>query len=159
MLMASRSTAQDAFSILLCAFLVLFLVLPHPCPAQKPAASPPGIPETKIAVIQKELAEAGEATSSLRKRRAYKNVARNGEDLFEDSPAAPNRWRVLGIVLQARKHLIGLDNSDRNREALFATCAQLAQAPDEQAELRLEADLLLSEKARTRKSELVHGRS
>ena len=110
MLMASRSTAQDAFSILLCAFLVLFLVLPHPCPAQDPAASPPGIPETKIAVIQKELGEAGEATSSLRKRRAYKSVARDGEDLLEDSPAAPNRFRVLGIVFQAQKRLISQIN-------------------------------------------------
>ena len=138
---------RDAFSILLCVCLTLFLVLPHPCPAQEAAAPPPGISENKIAVIQKELAEAGEATSSARKRRAYKSVARDGEDLLEASPAAPNRFRVLEIVFQAQKRLIGLDNSDRNREALFETCAKLAQAPDEQAELRLEADLLLSEKS------------
>jgi hypothetical protein len=146
MLKASRLTAPDAFSIL-CACLALFLVLPHPCPAQERAAPSPGIPETKIADIQKELAEAGEASSSLRKLRAYKSVARDGEDLLEDSPAAPNRFRVLEIVFQAQKRLIGLENSDRNREALFETCAKLAQAPDEQAELRLEADLLLSEKS------------
>ena len=159
MLKASKSAAQNAFSMLLCACLVLFLVLPHPCPAQEPAAPSPGISETKIAVIQKELAEAGKATSSLRKLRAYKNVARDGEDLLEDSPAAPNRFRVLEIVFQARKRLIGLDNSDRNREELFETCAQLAQAPDEQAELRLEADLLLSEKSLSLKGADVEERS
>jgi len=150
---------QNAFSIVLCVCLVLFLVLPHPCPAQEPAAPSPGIPVSKITALQKELAEAGEASSSLRKRRAYKNVARNGEDLIEDSPAAPNRFRVLGIVFQARKRLIGLDNSDRNREALFATCAQLAQAPDEQAELRLEADLLLSERSLSLKGADVQERT
>ena len=145
--------------MLLCACLILFLVLPHPCPAQEPAAPSPGIPETKITALKKELAEAGGATSSLRKLRAYKNVARDGEDLLEDSPAAPNRFRVLEIVFQARKRLIGLDNSDRNREELFETCAQLAQAPDEQAELRLEADLLLSEKSLSLKGADVEERS
>ena len=145
--------------MLLCACLILFLVLPHPCPAQEPAAPSPGIPETKITALKKELAEAGGATSSLRKLRAYKNVARDGEDLLEDSPAAPNRFRVLEIVFQARKRLIGLDNSDRNREELFETCAQLAQAPDEQAELRLEADLLLLEKSLSLKGADVEERS
>ena len=145
--------------MLLCACLILFLVLPHPCPAQEPAAPSPGIPETKITALKKELAEADGATSSLRKLRAYKNVARDGEDFLEDSPAAPNRFRVLEIVFQARKRLIGLDNSDRNREELFETCAQLAQAPDEQAELRLEADLLLSEKSLSLKGADVEERS
>ena len=145
--------------MLLCACLILFLVLPHPCPAQEPAAPSPGIPETKITALKKELAEAGGATSSLRKLRAYKNVARDGEDLLEDFPAGPNRFRVLEIVFQARKRLIGLDNSDRNREELFETCAQLAQAPDEQAELRLEADLLLSEKSLSLKGADVEERS
>ena len=159
MLRAPRSSAQDLFNMLLCACLILFLVLPHPCPAQEPAAPSPGIPETKITALKKELAEADGATSSLRKLRAYKNVARDGEDLLEDSPAAPNRFRVLEIVFQARKRLIGLDNSDRNREELFETCAQLAQAPDEQAELRLEADLLLSEKSLSLKGADVEERS
>ena len=159
MLRAPRSSAQDLFNMLLCACLILFLVLPHPCPAQEPAAPSPGIPETKITALKKELAEADGATSSLRKLRAYKNVARDGEDLLEDSPAAPNRFRVLEIVFQARKRLIGLDNSDRNREELFETCAQLAQAPDEQAELRLEADLLLLEKSLSLKGADVEERS
>jgi len=105
------------------------------------------------------LADAGVATSSARKRRAYKNVARDGEDVLETSPAAPNRWRVLEIVFQARKRLFDLENSDRNREALLEACAKLAQAPDEQAGLRLEADLLLSEKSLSLKSADVQERT
>jgi tetratricopeptide (TPR) repeat protein len=173
----SWAVFRDAFSILRCVCLALFHVLfsiprsacsvclalllawSHACPAAEPAATPSGIPETKIAALQTELAEAGAATSTLRKRRAYKSVARNGEGLLETSLATANRWRVLGIVFQARTRLLGLDNSDRNREALLETCAKLAEAPDEHAELRLEADLLLSEMALSTKGADVQERT
>jgi hypothetical protein len=129
------------------ACLAVLLTSCLPCVAQQTTTSPSVLTEPRIDTLQKELNDAGVATSTVRKRRAYKNVARHGEDLLETSLAAPNRWRVLGIMFQAQKRLLGLDNSDRNREALLETCAKLAEAPDEQAELRLEADLLLSEKA------------
>ena len=106
-----------------------------------------GIPERDIAALEKEITEAGEVASSSRKRRAYKGVVRDAEDLLEASPAAPNRYRVLDIVFQSQKRLLAMDNSDENRDSLLATCAKLAGAPDEVADLRLEADLLLSEKA------------
>ena len=105
-----------------------------------------GIDPGKISALQKEFAEAGEASSSIRKRRAFKSLARDGEKLIEASPAAPNRWRVLEIIFQSQKSLLALENSDRNREALFATSNQLAGAPDEFADLRLEAEMLLSER-------------
>lgn len=130
-----------------CTCLALLLAWAHPCLAQEPAASPPGIPEAKIAALQKDLAEAGTATSSVRKRRAYKNISRDGEKLLEAAPAASNRWQVLGIMLDSCKALFGMENSSSNREALLEICARLAEAPDEHAELRLEADLLISEKA------------
>ncbi|MFZ9938653.1 MAG: hypothetical protein ACO3JG_16575, partial [Luteolibacter sp.] len=79
------------------------------------------------------------------KRRACKGVIRDGETLIETSPADPSRYRVLGIVLRARQQLFGLENDDRNRELLLETCRELSKAPDEHAEMRLEADLLLSE--------------
>jgi hypothetical protein len=63
------------------------------------------IPEKEIVALQKELAEAGEASASIRKRRAYKNVVRDGKDLLGASPTAPNRWRVLEIVFQSQKQL------------------------------------------------------
>ncbi|MFM1558882.1 MAG: TlpA family protein disulfide reductase [Roseibacillus sp.] len=111
-----------------------------------PAASPSGIPEKEIAALQKELAEAGEGSSTSRKRRAYKSVVRDGYALLKVSPEAPERWRVLDIVFQSQKRLLILENSGSNREAILETCGKLAEAPDEVADLRLEADLLLSER-------------
>ncbi|MDA8976662.1 hypothetical protein N9F70_00255 [bacterium] len=100
----------------------------------------------EIFALQKGLIEAGGASSSTRKRRAYKNVVRDGEDLLEKSPEAASRFRVLEIIFQSQKRLLVLENSDRNREALFATSRKLVEAPDELADLRLEADMLLAER-------------
>ena len=105
-----------------------------------------GIPLKKITALQEELAEVGKASSSIRKRRACKGVIRDGEAILKASPSAPNRFRVLAIVLETQKKLLGLENSGRNREALLKTCEKLARASDEHAEFRLEADLLLSER-------------
>jgi hypothetical protein len=146
-------------SILRCACLALFLVWPLLCHAQEPAAPPAGIPEATIAALQKDLAEAGEATTSAGKRRAYKNIVRDGEALLEGTPAAPNRWQVLGIMLDSRKRLFGMENTAPNREALLETCTKLAKAPDEHAQFRLEADLLLSENALSLKDADVNERA
>ncbi|MGB0325942.1 MAG: hypothetical protein ACPGJR_00280 [Akkermansiaceae bacterium] len=119
-----------------------FLAISLPCLGQEVAG---GIPEKKIAALQSELAEAASASSSTRKRRAYKNIVRDGEDLLGDAPAAANRFRVLEIIFQSQKRLFALENSDDNRDVLLETCGKLAKAPDEVADLRLEADMLLSE--------------
>ncbi|MDB4698100.1 hypothetical protein OAF02_01865 [Akkermansiaceae bacterium] len=140
------------------ACLAVLLTSCLPCVAQQTTTSRSPLTEVKIDTLQKELTDAGVGTSAVRKRRAYKNVARNGEDLLETSLAAPNRWRVLGIVFQARTRLLGLENSDRYREALLETCVKLAQAPDEHAQLRLEADLFLSEKSLSLKGADVQAR-
>jgi hypothetical protein len=142
-----------------CACLAFLLTWSHACPAADPAAPPSGIPERAITALQNDMAEAGKARSSAGKRRAYKNVFRDGEKLLEATPAAPNQWKVLGIMFDSRKLLFGTDNSDRNREALLKICAKLAEAPDEQAELRLEADLLLSERALSLKGADVQART
>ena len=104
------------------------------------------LPQRAISALQKELAEAGAASSASRQRRAYKSVVRDGAKLLESSPSAPNRWQVLDLVFQGQKRLFALENSASNREALLATCSELAEAPDRVADLRLEADLLLSER-------------
>lgn len=109
----------------------------------------PDIPEREIAVLEAKLAKWELGTSSVRRRMACKSIIRGGQSLLEGHSAAPNRYRVLGIVLQSQKRLLGMENTDRNRNALFDTCEKLAQAPDEYAELRIEADMLLSEKALT----------
>jgi hypothetical protein len=140
-----RRQRLRAFFIMACLAVLLTFCLP--CVAQQTTTSPSALSEASIDTLQKKLTDAGLATTTVRKRRAYKNVARNGANLLETSPADPNRWRVLEVIFQARKHLLGLENSERNLKALLETCAKLTEAPDKHAELRLEADLLLSEKA------------
>lgn len=127
--------------------MAVLLALAFVCWARESATFVLKIDERKIGSLRTQLAEAGEASSSTRMRRAYKSVVRDGESLLEGSPAAPDRWRVLDIVFQAQKRLLVLENSVGNREALLGTCAKLAKAPDDVADLRLEADLLLSEQA------------
>jgi hypothetical protein len=102
-------------NIFRCVWLILFLACPLLCHAQEPAAPPAGIPEATIAALQKDLAEAGTATTSAGKRRAYKNIVRDGEALLEGAPAALNRWQVLGIMLDGRKRLFGMENTAPNR--------------------------------------------
>jgi tetratricopeptide (TPR) repeat protein len=126
--------------------LAIFLTLGSAGLGGEPAARATGnIADKEVAALHDELNEVGKATSPTAKRRACKGVIREGEALIEASPTDPNRYRVLGIVLRARQQLFGLENDDRNREALLETCRNLAKAPDEHAEMRLEADLLLSE--------------
>jgi hypothetical protein len=111
-------------------------------------ARPEAIPEQEISSLRKELASpGGHRDSPIRLRRTYKNVARKAQALLEAAPEAPNRFAVLGIIFQSRKRLLALENTETNREAVFAACEQLSRAPDEYAEDRLEADLLLSERA------------
>ncbi|MDP6358317.1 MAG: hypothetical protein QF473_24575, partial [Planctomycetota bacterium] len=123
--------------------LAILLASGHSCLAQDSTAP---IPENKIASLKRALGDVSKATSSSRKRRACKSIIRNGESLLKTSSTASNRYRVMGIVFQAQKRLLGLENTARNREALFDTCGKLAKAPDEHAELRLEAEMLLSER-------------
>ena len=108
------------------------------------AAAP--VPDNDITSLETELAATGTGKSAVEQRMACKSVVRQGKSLLEAHPDAPNRFRVLGIVFQVQKRLFGLENSDRNRTELFETCQQLAQAPAEYAALRLEADLLLSDR-------------
>ncbi|MBT3199719.1 MAG: hypothetical protein HN350_07365 [Phycisphaerales bacterium] len=126
------------------ACLVVLLGYVSVCAAQSQGGAM--ISESKIASLQKELIEQKKATSSTRMRRACKKTIRSGTALIEASPTAPNRFGVLAIMLESQKRLLVLDKSDRNRDALFDTCGKLINAPDKYALLRLEADLLLSEK-------------
>ena len=139
----SNTVTASITRILLVAFL-LAGTLADVAKSQEAAGD---ISESEIAALKKKLAEAGDASSSTRIRRAYKGVVRDGEKLLKLFPVAPNRYRVLDIVFQSQKRLLAGENSEENRDALLETCAKLAGAPDEVADLRLEADLLLSERA------------
>ncbi len=124
--------------------LAALLISAHVCSAQD--AAPANIPETKIVALKAEIPKNSKHTSSVRKRRACKTVVRDAEHLLESYPNAPNRYRVLGVMLKTQKLLLTLESSDRNRDALFDICERLVKAPDDYADLRLEADLLLSER-------------
>jgi len=121
--------------------------------------APPSIPDNEISALEAKLAQPQTGLSSVRKRLACKSIIRKGNELLEAHPSAPNRYRVWGIIFKSQKRLLVLQKSDRTRDALFDTCKQLAQAPDEYAELRLEADLLLSEKALAAKEASIEERS
>ncbi len=130
-------------------FLVAFLLTGFSVSVAKSQEAADDLSEKEIVSLQKELAEAGELSSKTRMRRAYKGVVRDGGKLLKSSPAAPVRYRVLEVVFQSQKRLLALENSNENRDALLETCTKLAGAPDEVADLRLEADLLLMERAQS----------
>jgi hypothetical protein len=105
------------------------------------------IPESRIASLAQDLAAIkGQTDSLVARRRHLKNIVRGGQALIDESPDAPNRFEVLDIMFQSQKRLLAIDNSSRNRRTLFDISAKLAEAPDRYAEIRLEADLMLSEK-------------
>jgi len=131
------------------AFGVLLLAIPVCAVAQEGPDHGVRIPEGKIKPLRAELVRRGTEPSLVKKRRTCKSIARKGAALLEAYPAAPNRFSVLGIMLQSQKRLLELENSSRNRKALFETCTRLAKAPDEYADVRLEADMLLSERGLT----------
>jgi len=120
------------------------LISVHICSAQDAATS--SIPKTRIEALEADLPKNDQRTSSVRKRRACKTVVRDAENLLKSYPEAPNRYRVLEIMLQTQKRLLSLEPTDRNRDTLFDICERLLKAPNDYADLRLEADLLLSEK-------------
>jgi hypothetical protein len=103
------------------------------------------IPQDKIEGLKTALTADKDATSDARKRLAVKRVIRDGGELLEAHPTAPNRFEVLGLLFNAQKQLFGMDDSPRNRESLLEICKQLAVAPDAYAELRIDAELLLSQ--------------
>jgi hypothetical protein len=110
------------------------------------AQSAEPIPEIRITALEQELEQGARGKSAVQVRVAFKSVARQASALLEASPEAPNRYAVLAVVFRCQKRLLGMEVTEQNRNALFATCNSLLKAPDEYAELRLEANLLLSER-------------
>lgn len=114
-----------------------------------PLASAPGeevgAPKESIAAFDQALRAAKEGSSQARQRLAVRRVIRDAEELLESLKDSPDRFPVLELLFRARQQLITLDDDSEHRKALLETCRELVQAPDELAELRLEADLLLSQ--------------
>jgi hypothetical protein len=82
---------------------------------------------------------------------AIRRVLRSGESLLEANQDAPNRFQLLGSLYRAQQAILGLENSEENREGLLALCRKLAEAPNDYADIRFEAELLLSQTEQARK--------
>jgi len=117
------------------------------------------IPEAGITALRQELSGAAKADSSAAARRVCKSVIRQAQALLAASQDATNRFAVLGLIHDGQRRLLSLENTEENRNDLFATAEELRKAPDEFAELRLDADLLLMEKAMSEKNATTAERS
>jgi hypothetical protein len=100
---------------------------------------------TPVAELNQALTAARDASSPARQRLALRRIIRDAEQLVETQKNSPTRFPLLEFLFRARQQLIALDDDPDHRKALLETCRELVQAPNEMAELRLEADLLLSQ--------------
>lgn len=105
----------------------------------------PAASKEVIAEFEKALAAAKDGSSEARHRLAVKRVIRDAEESLASHANSPSRFLILEFIFRARQQLIALDGAAEHRKALLETCRELVKAPDEFAELRLEADLLLSQ--------------
>jgi hypothetical protein len=131
------------------------LATPNPCTAQDAAP----IPEAGISALRQELSEAAKADSGAAARRICKSVIRQAQALLAATPDATNRFALLGLIHDGQRRLLSLENTLENRNDLYATAEELRKAPDEFAELRLDAELLLMEKAMSEKKATTAERS
>ena len=115
--------------------------------AQEKSAAGADIPEQEISALNEELAQGLNGKSSVDVRRVCKSVIRKAEALLAAAGEAPNRYEALAVMFNAQKRVLALEVTEDNRNAIFATCEKLVKAPDGYAELRLEADMLLSERS------------
>ncbi|HEX5790500.1 MAG TPA: hypothetical protein VFY13_05070, partial [Luteolibacter sp.] len=100
-----------------------------------------------MAELDKALLDTKQSESEARQRLAVRRVIRDGEALLAKHPSGAMHFQVLEFLFRARQHLIVLDKDPEHRKALIEVCNELVKAPDDMAELRLEADLLLSQTA------------
>jgi len=115
-----------------------------PLGAMAQPAAPIPVPE--IAALEQELAQGVRQASSVDIRRACKSVIRKVDSLLEANPGAPNRYAALELLFDGQKRLLTLEATESNRKAIYETCASFIDAPDEYAETRFDADMMLSER-------------
>jgi len=104
-----------------------------------------GNSQSFIETFERTLSETKESASSVRQRLGLRRVIRDAEQQLEERDAPHEKYQLLEFLFRARQQLLGLDDDPEYRQALLETCRELVKAPDEFAELRLEADLLISQ--------------
>lgn len=92
-----------------------------------------------------DLEEARQIESTLRLRRAIKNIIRDADRLAERHADSPKRFGAYALMLAAQRELLLIRNDDEVREDLLATCRVLSEAPDAYAQPRLRAEFLISQ--------------
>lgn len=126
-----------------------------PVAAQDAASAPPGT----ISGLNKALEEARGAESEVRQRLSVRRVIRDAEGMLTARAEDPARFELLEFLFRARQQLVALDKDPEHRKALLETARELVKAPDTQAELRLEADLLLSQSEVARQGATAEARA
>lgn len=111
-------------------------------PAQESA---PAISKQTIAEFDKAMAASADGASEARQRLALRRVIRDAEQLVEAHKDDPSRFLALEFLFRAYQRLIAMDDDAGHRKVLLEICRELVKAPDDFAELRLEADLLLNQ--------------
>ncbi len=84
-------------------------------------------------------------SSNAGQRLALQRLARDAKMAIAQNDGKPARWALLELLFRVQKHLIKIDDSEKIRKAVLETCRELVKAPNEQAHLAFEADLLLSQ--------------
>ena len=148
-----RSAAIDSIRRLSVAVVTCLLFAAPVCIAEQGP-----IPPARITALEQELAHGMTQASAIDIRRACKSVARQAAGLLEASPEAPNRYAVLAVLFNGQKELLRLENTVENCAAIFETCGKLLDAPDEYAQTRFEAEMLLSERDLAEKNATVSER-
>jgi hypothetical protein len=137
----SKTSSAPRCGVLLAAMLCC--VMPAPTPAQD-RPDPPGF-DTAITELQGELADSRSIESTLRRRRALKNIARDAERLAKASAQSPRQFAALSVMFHAQRELLLIKSDRRTREDLLNTARKLLDAPDAYAQARLQADFLLDQ--------------
>lgn len=118
-----------------------------------PLAAEPEAPDSGLEALEEALLSSEDGGSSARQRLAVRRVIRDAEKLLAGAGNQPERWSTLEFLFRAHQRLVALDDDSKYRDELIATCRELVKAPDEFAELRLEADLLLSQVEQAKRSD------
>lgn len=114
-------------------------------PQLRAQQSAPAISKETIAKLDQAMEATGKGTSEARQRIDLRRVIRDAGELVETHKNDPGRFLVLEFLFRAHQRLIVLDDDAEHRKALLEICRELVNAPDDLAELRIEADLLLNQ--------------
>lgn len=123
--------------------LMLFVCVVGPWSVS--AQQPVPVADDTLAALRADLSEATRAPSSARQKLALRRVVRDAEEVIQNNPTAPNRFEAMEVLFRTQQALYQRDADEDIRLGILKTCGMLTVAPDMYAELRWDADLLLSQ--------------